>query len=125
MVENSTRQRKAEKIQKDLSNRQGYSIAEAAALLGKKLLDIPEKKEGKFTLIAKNETDVYFKKQGYGDAIMNFSEWLTFSEVQEKYGFTGNTGYSFISRNRIPKKQQDGKRYYSKFHIDTIKNKTQ
>jgi excisionase family DNA binding protein len=86
---------------------------------------IPERKDGKFTLIAKNKTDAYFQKQGHDESIMNLSEWLTLPEVREKYNLSENAAYSFLSENRIPKKQRNGKRYYSKFHIDTIKNKIQ
>ena len=198
-VENSTAQKKVEKVKKDLSNRQGYSIAEVAKLLGKsrmtiyryvvsgiikakrvsrkftiisqKSIDefleavipyevlptkerkpisewytlekitekygikyrrlrdiinkerIPEKKDGKITLVAKTRIDNYFKRQGYDEAVINLSEWLIFSDIIEQYGMTKNATYTFLSENHIPKKQQNGKRYYSKQHIDNLKSK--
>jgi hypothetical protein len=87
--------------------------------------NMQEKKDGKLTLIAKNKIDAYFKKQGYEKTTINLAEWLTFPEMCKRYNMTENTAYSFISDYDIPKKQQNGKRYYSKQHIDTIKNKGQ
>lgn len=82
---------------------------------------IPTRKDGKFTLIAKNRVDAYFKKQGYNESIDNLTDWLTFSEVVTQYRMTQNTAYSFLSENKIPKKRRDGQRYYSKWHIDKCK----
>jgi len=201
LVGNFTIQKKADRVKKDLSNRQGYSIADTATLLGKsrmtiyryvvsgkikakrvsskftiipkKSIDeflevttpyeplpakerkpiaewytleeitekygikyrrlrdivnkerIPEKKDGKITLIAKNKIDNYFRKQGYDEAVINLSEWLTLPDVIKQYNMTENAAYSFLSENHIPKKQQSGKRHYSKWHIDKIKYKMQ
>jgi predicted nucleic acid-binding Zn ribbon protein/transposase len=86
---------------------------------------IPEKKKGRTTLLAKGKTDTYFKNQKYNESLLNLSEWLTFLDVRAKYNLSESAARSFLSENKIPKKQKDGKRYYSKFHIDTIKNKTQ
>jgi excisionase family DNA binding protein len=87
--------------------------------------NIPEKKDGKITLIAKNRIDAYFKKQGYDETITNLSEWITLSELREQYSMTENAAYSFLSENHIPRKQQNGQRYYSKLHIANSKNKGQ
>jgi predicted DNA-binding transcriptional regulator AlpA len=86
---------------------------------------IPKKKVGKSILIAKNRIDKYFEKRGYDEDINNLSGWITLSDIKEQYNMTDNAAYSFIYENRIPKKQKDGKRYYSKWHIDNIKNKEQ
>ncbi|MDR1339942.1 MAG: helix-turn-helix domain-containing protein [Prevotellaceae bacterium] len=87
--------------------------------------NIPEKKDGKITLIAKNRIDTYFRKQGYDETIQNLSEWVTLPEFREQYSMTEPAAYSFLSENRIPKKQRNGRRYYSKLHIDKVKNKGQ
>jgi excisionase family DNA binding protein len=87
--------------------------------------NIPEKKYGKLTLIDRNKIDVYFKKQGYNETTVTLTDWITFSEIMQQYEMTENTAYSFVSDYNIPKKQQNGKRYYSKQHIDTIKYKGQ
>lgn len=84
---------------------------------------IPEKKDGRFTLIARNRIDAYFKKRGYDESINNLSDWVTLSEVMNKYSMTETAAYSFLSDYNIPKKQQGGKRHYSKQHIDNLKNK--
>ena len=85
--------------------------------------NIPEKKEGVRTLIAKKQIDSYFKKRGFDASILNLAEWYTIDEIAEKYGMTKTGVYSFISRYKIPRKQQSGKRYYSKAHIDNMKDK--
>jgi len=84
---------------------------------------IPEKKDGRFTLIAKNRTDAYFKKRGYNESLSNLSDWVTLSEIMNEYSMTETAAYSFLSDYNIPKKQQGGKRYYSKQHIDNLKKK--
>ena len=201
-VENLTAQKKIEKVGNGFSNRQCFSIAEAAELLGKcrqtiynlvysgmieakrissrltvipqKSIDafleikvpyepfpkkkehtiisdwytfeeitekygiqygrlnniinknrIPKKKAGRTTLIAKNRIDDYFKRHGYDEAVIHLSEWVSISDLKEIYGMTETSAYSFLSENNIPKKQKDGKRYYSKWHIDKIKHKEQ
>ena len=87
--------------------------------------DISEKKEGTRTLIAKSQIDSYFKKRGFDVSINNLAEWYTVTEIMEKYNMTEQGVYIFVSRYKIPKKQQEGKRYYSKIHIDNLKNKKQ
>jgi excisionase family DNA binding protein len=107
----------------DITEKYGIKYRRLRNIINKE--NIPEKKDGKLTLIAKNKIDAYFKKQGYDKSITNLTGWITFSEITQQYGMTENTAYSFVSDYDIPKKQQNGKRYYSKQHIDTIKNKGQ
>ena len=87
--------------------------------------NISEKKDGTRTLIAKRQIDNYFNKKGFESSLINLAEWYTVTEVMEKYGMTEQAVYIFVSRYKIPKKQQGGKRFYSKQHIDILKNKTQ
>lgn len=84
---------------------------------------IPESKDGTRTLIAKNKIDAYFKKQGFDRAIVNMAEWYTVAEIMEQYKMTEQGIYTFISRYKVPKKQENGNRYYSKQHIDNLKRK--
>lgn len=84
---------------------------------------IPEKKEGTRTLIAKSKLDAYFKKQGFDSTILNLAEWSTVDVVKEQYNMTEKAVHIFVSRYKIPKMRQDGKLYYSKQHIDKLKNK--
>lgn len=86
---------------------------------------IPTRKESNFTLVAQKRIDAYFKRQGYDETISNFSEWITIQEIKEQYNHTNNAAYSFVSIHNIPRKQQNGIRYYSKYHIDNIKEKKQ
>lgn len=84
---------------------------------------IPERKDGRFTMIEKNRIDAYFNKRGYDESISNLSDWVTVPEIMNEYSMTESAVYSFLSDYSIPKKQQGGKRYYSKQHIENLKNK--
>ena len=56
-----------------------------------------EKKDGKFTLIAKSQVDTYFKGRGYNELINNLSDWVTIPQIMTKYRMTQNAAYTFIS----------------------------
>lgn len=86
---------------------------------------IPTKKDGTRTLIAKGKIDAYFKKKGFDGSLNNLADWLTISGVMEEYEMTEQGVYVFVSRYSIPKKRVNGKLYYSKQHIDKLKNKGQ
>ena len=86
---------------------------------------IAEKKDGTRTLIAKRQIDIYFKKKGFDVSLTNIAEWYSISEIIQQYGMTEKSVYLFVSRYKIPKKQHNGKRYYSKQHIDNLKQKRQ
>ena len=85
--------------------------------------NIPTKKAGTRTLIAKSRMDAYFRKRGFDDTLSNLADWITTSEVMEIYGMTEQAVRVFVSRYAIPKKRLNGKLYYSKQHIDKLKNK--
>lgn len=82
---------------------------------------IPEKKDGTKTLVARNKINEYFKKKGFDKSIVNLAEWYTISEIMKQYDMTENAVYTFVSRFQIPKKQEYGKRFYSKLHVDNLK----
>ena len=84
---------------------------------------IPTKKAGTRTLIAKNKIDAYFRKKGFDATLSNLAEWITTLQVIETYGMTERAVRIFVSRYTIPKKRINGKLYYSKQHIDKLKNK--
>ena len=84
---------------------------------------IPTKKVGTHTLIAKNRIDAYFRKRGFDTTLSNLADWITTPEVMETYGMTEQAVRVFASRYTIPKKRLNGKLYYSKQHIDKLKNK--
>lgn len=84
---------------------------------------IPTKKVGTRTLIAKGKIDAYFKKKGFDASLSNLAEWITTPEIMETCNMTEHAVRVFVSRYAIPKKRLNGKLYYSKQHIDKLKNK--
>ena len=74
-------------------------------------------------MIAKNRIDAYFKKKGYNDSLSNLAEWISIEDIMETYQMTERGIHIFVSRYAIPKKRMHGKVYYSKQHIDILKNK--
>lgn len=85
---------------------------------------IPTKKAGTRTLIAKSKIDAYFKRKGFDATLSNLADWITTIEVMETYNMTEHGVRVFVSRYAIPKKRFNGKLYYSKQHIDKLKNVT-
>lgn len=85
--------------------------------------NIPTKKAGTRTLIAKSRMDAYFRKRGFDDTLSNLADWITTPEIMEAYGMTEHGVRVFVSRYAIPKKRLNGKLYYSKQHIDKLKHK--
>ena len=85
--------------------------------------NIPTKKAGTRTLIAKSRIDAYFRKRGFDNTLSNLADWMTTPEVMEIYGMTEQAVRVFVSRYAIPKKRLNGKLYYSKQHIDKLKHK--
>ncbi len=85
--------------------------------------NIDNRKDGTRTLVAKCQIDNYFKKKGFEPSVVNLAEWYSIAEIIQKYGMTEAAVYTFVSRYKIPKKQQGGQRYYSKYHIDKLKMK--
>ncbi|OAV72343.1 DNA binding domain, excisionase family [Bacteroidales bacterium Barb6] len=83
--------------------------------------NIPTKKDGTHTLVAKNKTDAYFRKKGFDDTAVNLAGWCTSSEIMEWYGMSEQAVYVFVSKYAIPKKRVNGKLFYSKQHIDKLK----
>lgn len=82
---------------------------------------IPERKNGRYTLVAQKPIDTYFKKRGFKEALQSLAEWVSISGIMTEYNMSETAVYSFISAYKIPKKQLNGKRYYSKLHIDDLK----
>lgn len=85
--------------------------------------NIPTKKAGTRTLIAKCKVDAYFRKKGFDNTLSNLADWITIQEAMETYDMSEAAVRVFVSRYAIPKKRLSGKQYYSKQHIDKLKNK--
>jgi excisionase family DNA binding protein len=78
-------------------------------------------KRGK-TYFSRKHVDAYFSKKHYETGI---AEWYSIDDIKEKYNMTINAVYSFVSENTIPKKKEGKFVYYSKTHVDKLKNITQ
>ena len=48
------------------------------------------------------------------------TEWQNIEEIMEQYSMTKNGVYSFVSENKIPRKNVNRRNIYSKSHIDKI-----
>lgn len=69
----------------------------------------------------------YFSKQ-HIDRIFSarkvnpeITEWYSVEEIQSKYGMTLSAIYSLVSKVGMPKKKENGKTFYSKYHFDVAK----
>lgn len=49
------------------------------------------------------------------------TEWYTVEEIQNKYGMTLSAIYTLASKVGLPKKKENGKTFYSKYHFDAAK----
>ena len=70
--------------------------------------------------ISKAHIDKHFAKKAPSP---NITEWYCVDDIKEKYGMTENTIYNFVYENNIPKKKEGRAVYYSKTHVDILKNK--
>ena len=73
------------------------------------------------TLWSKKHFDAYFSKKAPEQSI---SEWYSVEDIMVKYQMTTTAVYSFVSTFQIPKQKIKGRVYYSKEHVDSVKNKT-
>jgi len=70
--------------------------------------------------ISKTHIDKYFAKKAPDS---NITEWYSVDELKEKYNMTENAIYTFVYENNIPKKKEGRTVFYSKTHVDILKNK--
>ncbi|MCM1337604.1 MAG: helix-turn-helix domain-containing protein [Candidatus Amulumruptor caecigallinarius] len=70
------------------------------------------------TIWSKSHVDRYFATQKPAEDI---TEWYTTEEIQKDYGMTLSAIYCFVSKERIPKKKEGSKTFYSKRHFDIAK----
>lgn len=70
------------------------------------------------TYWSKKHIDAYFAKKAPDPDI---TEWYSTQEMQEKFGMTLSTIYTFAYKNAIPKKKEGIMVYYSKKHVDIAK----
>ncbi|KAA6313745.1 hypothetical protein EZS27_035533, partial [termite gut metagenome] len=58
---------------------------------------------------------------GFDKTLSNLAEWYTAPEITETYGMSTSAIHTFVSKYSIPKKRVNGTLYYSKQHIDKLK----
>jgi predicted DNA-binding transcriptional regulator AlpA len=69
-------------------------------------------------LYSKNRVDKIFADKKPDGSI---TEWYSVEELQAKFKMTTTAVYSFVYENKIPKKKEGRKVYYSKKHFDVAK----
>lgn len=75
-------------------------------------------KRGK-TYFSRKHVDAFFSKTRFETGI---AEWYSAEEIKETYKMTLGGVYQFVSDNAIPKKKEGRTVYYSKSHVDNLKN---
>lgn len=71
------------------------------------------------TYFSRKHVDAYFSKKHQHTGI---AEWYSIDDIKKKYNMTTSAVYSFVSENTIPKKKEGRLVYYSKTHVDKLKN---
>lgn len=74
-------------------------------------------KRGK-AFYSKKHIDTYFAKK---DTSSDITAWYSVEELQERFDMTTTAIYSFVYENKIPKKKEGRKVFYSKEHFDVAK----
>ncbi len=73
------------------------------------------------TLVSKKHVNRHFKEFLPDQSI---TEWYSVQDIENKFEMTMNAVYSFTSNNKIPKKTENGKVFFSKEHVDAyLKNR--
>lgn len=67
---------------------------------------------------SKSHIDRIFSAKKNDPAI---TEWYTVEDIQNKYGMTLSAIYCLVSKIGIPKKKENGRTFYSKYHFDVAK----
>lgn len=97
-----------------------YKVCESQVYLIAKKTTIPKETRNGRVYWSQKHIDAYFRKHA-PDA--NIKDWYSTKEIMEKYGKTKTAVYTLVSNFKIPKKREGNATFYSKQHIDTIKEK--
>ena len=83
-------------------------------------LGIPKVYVGRNTFFSKKAVDAKF-----ADLLeeIDLDNYYTMDQVMEMYGMTRTNAMSFVTYHKVPRVNRNGKAYYSKIHIDSIKQK--
>jgi len=132
-VKDYTIQKKEEKINIDFSNRQGYSVAEVAKLLGKCRQTIYNlvhsgkikaiKVSQRFTIIPQKSIDEFLTVKAPYELLpvqerKPVSDWYTLKEITDKYGIKYRRLRDIINREQIPEKKVGRTTLIAKNRID-------
>lgn len=83
-------------------------------------MGIPKVYVGRNTFFSKKAVDAKF-----ADLLeeINLDNYYTMDQVMDMYGMTRTNAMSFVTYHKVPRVNRNGKAYYSKIHIDSIKQK--
>lgn len=83
-------------------------------------MGIPKVYEGRNTFFSKKAVDAKF-----ADLLeeIDLDNYYTMDQVMEMYSMTRTNAMSFVTYHKVPRVNRNGKAYYSKIHIDSIKQK--
>lgn len=83
-------------------------------------LGIPKIYEGRNTFFSKKAIDAKF-----ADLLeeIDLDNYYTIDQIMTKYNMTRDTAMGFVIYHNVPKVKRNGKAFYSKVHIDSIKQK--
>ena len=73
------------------------------------------------TYWSKEHVDKFILKNKTDDSI---TEWYSVPDLMEKFNMTTSAVYTFVSAHSIPKKKVKNQVFYSKAHVDAVKNKS-
>ena len=97
-----------------------YKVCESQVYQIAKKTTIPKKLRNGRVYWSQKHIDAYFRKHA-PDA--NIKDWYSTKEIMEKYGMTKTAVYSLVSTFKVPKKREGNATFYSKQHIEAIKEK--
>ncbi len=97
-----------------------YKICESQVYQIAKKTTIPKEIRNGRVYWSQKHIDAYFRKHA-PDA--NIKDWYSTKEIMEKYGMTKTAVYTLVSNYKIPKKREGNATFYSKQHIEAIKEK--
>ncbi|MEG2760252.1 MAG: helix-turn-helix domain-containing protein [Mucinivorans sp.] len=94
-----------------------YGVTKGAIRTRAKSNNVPQITFQGRMLYSKTHIDRLYEKEGVDPAI---KEWYSIENVMKAYEMTKSSVYSFVSANAIPRKNEQGKTYYSKTHVNEL-----
>ena len=97
-----------------------YKVCESQVYQIAKKTTIPKELRNGRVYWSQKHIDAYFRKHAPN---ANIKDWYSTKEIMEKYGMTKTAVYSLVSTFKVPKKREGNATFYSKQHIEAIKEK--